>query len=106
MCSPACAAGHFKGDETAQIVWGPTVRIAEWSPSVPEPETKVVLTIQGLTSWPWWPQVCSGTGWQPKGVQGNTYWTPGKYQCGICGQDIDVDAMGRLVLHAYIPKAA
>lgn len=93
MCSPSCAAGHFKDCKSSLS--------APFDTNVP------VVTIQGLTSWVWAPPpVCSGTGWLPAGVQGNAYFKPGKYRCGICGQDIDVDGFGRLVLHPYLPRVA
>ncbi len=94
MCSEACRAGHSTGFiATTQF---------EWNSPVPMDTTTV--TIKGLVScWP--PPVCSGTGWLPAYVQGNPYWTPGSYFCGICRQLVEVDLTGRLVLHPYVPKA-
>lgn len=81
------------------------VSMVEWNPPVIPSVTGVTtVTIQGLVgTWP--PPVCTGTGWQPAGVQSNPHWSPGQYRCGVCGQMVEVDGYGRLTLHPYLKVA-
>lgn len=70
----------------------------QWNPPVKQSETGFT-TFFPLVIAP--PQVCTGTYWSPGTL--TTFFRSGeKHKCGICGQYVEIDAYGRLVLHPYI----